>query len=159
VIDDKPSSSPTIGANANTMIVSLSATWESVKFGSPSVRFDHTNTIAVHGAAARMISPGCGTRPRRLNLRAPSDGTIPGVRKLGNLLVPSRLSPRWRGGPILNGFPSDRVSDDLQQRFATGVPLFNDRLGTPGCLGGLAGQPYRGGRSATIRCNLTYPML
>jgi hypothetical protein len=28
-----------------------------VKFGPPSVRFDHTNTIAVHGAAARMIRP------------------------------------------------------------------------------------------------------
>jgi hypothetical protein len=39
------------------MIVSLSATWLSVKFGSPSVRFDQTNTIAVHGAAARMIRP------------------------------------------------------------------------------------------------------
>jgi hypothetical protein len=57
VIDDSPSSSPTIGAKANTIMVSLSATWDRVKFGSPSVRFDHTNTIAVHGAAARMIRP------------------------------------------------------------------------------------------------------
>ena len=39
------------------MMVSLSATWLSVKFGSPSVRFDHTNTMAVQGAAARMIRP------------------------------------------------------------------------------------------------------
>ena len=57
VIDDRPSSSPTMGANAKTMIVSLSATWVSVKFGSPLVRFDHTNTIAVHGAAASNIKP------------------------------------------------------------------------------------------------------
>ena len=34
------------------MIVSLSATWLKVKFGSPPVRFDHTKTIAVQGAAA-----------------------------------------------------------------------------------------------------------
>jgi hypothetical protein len=57
MIEDRPSRSPTIGAKANTMIVSLSATWLSVKFGSPSVRFDHTNTIAVQGAAARMMRP------------------------------------------------------------------------------------------------------
>ena len=57
VIADRPSSRPTIRAKATTMIVSLSATWLSVKCGSPFVRFDHTNTIAVHGAAARMIRP------------------------------------------------------------------------------------------------------
>jgi hypothetical protein len=57
VIDDRPSSSATIGAKANTMIVSLSATWLSVKFGSPSVRLDHTNTIAVQSAAARIMRP------------------------------------------------------------------------------------------------------
>ena len=56
-IDDSPSSRPTIGAKANTMMVSLSATWLRVKCGSPSHRFDQTNTIAVQGAAARMISP------------------------------------------------------------------------------------------------------
>ena len=39
------------------MIVSLSATWVSVKFGSPSVRFDQTNTMAVQGAAASRIRP------------------------------------------------------------------------------------------------------
>ena len=39
------------------MMVSLSATCDSVKCGSPLVRLLHTNTIAVHGAAARMISP------------------------------------------------------------------------------------------------------
>ena len=37
------------------MIVSLSATWVSVKFGSPSVRFDHTNTIAVQGARVHNL--------------------------------------------------------------------------------------------------------
>jgi len=57
VIEESPSSSATIGAKANTMMVSLSATWLSVKLGSPSVRLDHTNTIAVQGAAARIISP------------------------------------------------------------------------------------------------------
>ena len=57
VIAERPSSRPTIGAKANTMIVSFSATWVRVKCGSPRVRFDQTNTIAVHGAAARMIRP------------------------------------------------------------------------------------------------------
>ena len=56
-IADRPSSSPTIGAKANTMMLSLSATWLSVKLGSPPDRLLHTNTIAVQGAAARMISP------------------------------------------------------------------------------------------------------
>jgi hypothetical protein len=56
-IDDKPSSNPTIGAKAKTMTVSLSATWLRVKCGSPSQRFDQTKTIAVQGAAARMIRP------------------------------------------------------------------------------------------------------
>jgi len=55
VIEDSPGSNATIGAKANTMMVSLSATCVRVKFGSPSVRLDHTNTIAVQGAAARMI--------------------------------------------------------------------------------------------------------
>ena len=57
MIDDSPSSSPTSGAKATTMIVSLSATWDSVKCGSPSTGFDHTNTMAVQGAAASRISP------------------------------------------------------------------------------------------------------
>ena len=47
----------TIGANANTMMMSLSATWLSVKCGSPSDRLLHTNTIAVHGAAASRMRP------------------------------------------------------------------------------------------------------
>ena len=51
------SARPTIGAKATTMMESLSATWLSVKCGSPLVRCDHTNTMAVQGAAARMISP------------------------------------------------------------------------------------------------------
>jgi hypothetical protein len=54
---DTPSSRPTIGAKANTMITSLSATWVSVKLGSPFVRLLQTNTIAVQGAAARRINP------------------------------------------------------------------------------------------------------
>ena len=57
LIDDTPSSSATIGANATTMIVSLSATCVSVKWGSPLVRLLHTNTIAVQGAAASRIRP------------------------------------------------------------------------------------------------------
>ena len=39
------------------MMVSFSATWLRVKCGSPSTRFDHTNTMAVQGAAASRISP------------------------------------------------------------------------------------------------------
>jgi hypothetical protein len=35
----------------------LSATCDSVKCGSPSTRFDQTNTMAVQGAAASRISP------------------------------------------------------------------------------------------------------
>ena len=57
VIAEMPSSRPTSGAKANTMMLSLSATWVSVKLGSPSVRLLQTNTIAVHGAAASRISP------------------------------------------------------------------------------------------------------
>ena len=54
---DRPSSSPTMGAKATTMIRSLSATWLSVKCGSPSTKLDQTNTMAVQGAAASRISP------------------------------------------------------------------------------------------------------
>ena len=54
---ERPSSRPTIGAKANTMITSLSATWLSVKCGSPSERLLQTNTMAVHGAAASRIRP------------------------------------------------------------------------------------------------------
>jgi multidrug efflux pump subunit AcrB len=57
VIAERPSSGPTIGAKATTMIASLSATWLSVKCGSPSVRLLQTNTIAVQGAAASRIEP------------------------------------------------------------------------------------------------------
>ena len=57
VIADRPRSSPTIGAKANTMMTSLSATWLSVKCGSPSERLLQTNTIAVQGAAASRIKP------------------------------------------------------------------------------------------------------
>ena len=57
VIDDSPSSRATIGAKANTMIVSFNATWVSVKYGSPLVSWLQTNTIAVQGAAASRIRP------------------------------------------------------------------------------------------------------
>src|SRR3712207_1922581 len=56
-IAESPSSSATIGAKANTMMTSLRATCESVKCGSPSERLLHTKTMAVQGAAARMIRP------------------------------------------------------------------------------------------------------
>ena len=46
-----------MGANATTMIASLSATCDKVNTGSPRVKRLQTNTIAVQGAAARMISP------------------------------------------------------------------------------------------------------
>jgi hypothetical protein len=52
-----PSRNATMGAKANTMIVSLSATCVSVKYGSPFVRRLQTNTIAVQGAAASRIRP------------------------------------------------------------------------------------------------------
>ena len=54
---DMPSSKATIGAKANTMIASLSATCDNVKRGWPPVSRLHTNTIAVHGAAPSRISP------------------------------------------------------------------------------------------------------
>ncbi len=57
VIADRPSSRPTMGANAKIMMVSLTATWERVKCASPSLSLLHTNTMAVHGAAASMMSP------------------------------------------------------------------------------------------------------
>ena len=57
VIAEMPSSSATSGAKATIMMASLSATWDSVKCGSPSTRFDQTNTMAVQGAAASRMSP------------------------------------------------------------------------------------------------------
>jgi hypothetical protein len=39
------------------MMTSLSATWVRVKCGSPRERWLQTKTMAVQGAAARMISP------------------------------------------------------------------------------------------------------
>ena len=57
VIDDSPSNRATSGAKATTMMASLSATWLRVKFASPRHRLLHTNTIAVHGAAASRIRP------------------------------------------------------------------------------------------------------
>ena len=40
------------------MMVSFSATWDSVNSGSPSDSRLQTNTIAVQGAAASKIKPG-----------------------------------------------------------------------------------------------------
>ncbi|KAG0921632.1 hypothetical protein G6F31_020247 [Rhizopus arrhizus] len=57
VIDDRPSSRPTMGAKANTMMVSFKATCDSVNTGSPPVSRLQTKTIAVHGAAASRIRP------------------------------------------------------------------------------------------------------
>ena len=57
VIEEMPSSSATSGANATTMMASFKATWLRVNAASPRHRLLHTNTIAVHGAAASRISP------------------------------------------------------------------------------------------------------
>jgi hypothetical protein len=57
VMADRPSSSATMGAKANTMMVSFSATWLSVNSGSPLVSRLQTNTMAVQGAAASRIRP------------------------------------------------------------------------------------------------------
>ncbi|MNQ89456.1 hypothetical protein D3C85_1047640 [compost metagenome] len=57
VMADSPSNRPTNGAKANTMMVSFSATWDSVNTGSPPVSRLQTNTMAVQGAAANRISP------------------------------------------------------------------------------------------------------
>ena len=57
VIDDRPSSSATIGAKAKTMMVSFSATWLSVNSGWPLVSRLQTKTMAVQGAAASRIRP------------------------------------------------------------------------------------------------------
>ena len=57
VIAEMPSRKPTRGAKATTMMLSFSATCDSVNSGSPLVRRLHTNTMAVHGAAASRISP------------------------------------------------------------------------------------------------------
>ncbi|MNY01933.1 hypothetical protein D3C86_1344820 [compost metagenome] len=57
VMADRPSSRPTMGAKANTMMASFKATCDSVKTGSPPVRRLQTNTMAVQGAAASRINP------------------------------------------------------------------------------------------------------
>ena len=57
VIADRPSSSATIGAKANDHDGVVQRHLDRVKCGSPSVSLLQTNTMAVHGAAARMISP------------------------------------------------------------------------------------------------------
>src|ERR1022692_4571362 len=46
-----------MGTNSTSMIRSLTETCTSVYAGSPSVRWLQTNTMAVHGAAARMMQP------------------------------------------------------------------------------------------------------
>src|ERR1051326_7502104 len=58
VSDDAPvTRNWTIGTNATSMMRSFTDTCTSVYAGSPSVRWLQTNTMAVHGAAARMIHP------------------------------------------------------------------------------------------------------
>ena len=57
VMADMPSKNPTNGAKAITMMLSFSATCDSVNKGSPPVRRLQTNTMAVQGAAASRISP------------------------------------------------------------------------------------------------------
>ena len=59
-----------MGAKATTMMASFNATWLSVKCGSPRVRFDHTNTIAVQGAAG----PPTHTAKGRVDLAAIARG-------------------------------------------------------------------------------------
>ena len=56
-MDESPSSRATMGAKATTMMLSLSATCDRVKYGSPLQSWLHTNTIAVQGAAASRIRP------------------------------------------------------------------------------------------------------
>jgi hypothetical protein len=57
VMAEIPSRKPTRGAKAITMMLSFRATCDNVNSGSPLVSLLHTNTIAVHGAAASRISP------------------------------------------------------------------------------------------------------
>src|SRR3990172_12364107 len=58
VREDAPRTrSVTIGANRTSMIRSLTDTCTRVYAGSPSVRWLHTKTMAVQGAAARMMTP------------------------------------------------------------------------------------------------------
>ena len=57
VMADTPSKNATSGAKASTMMLSFSATCDRVNSGSPPVRRLHTNTMAVHGAAASRMSP------------------------------------------------------------------------------------------------------
>ncbi len=54
---DTPSSSATMGAKANTITTSLSATCETVKFALPRHRLLQTKTIAVQGAAPSRMRP------------------------------------------------------------------------------------------------------
>ena len=57
VMAEMPSKNATSGANATTMMLSFSATCDSVNSGSPPVRRLHTNTMAVQGAAASRMRP------------------------------------------------------------------------------------------------------
>ena len=57
VMDADAQQQATSGAKANTMMASLSATWDRVNSGSPLDRWLHTNTMAVQGAAASRIRP------------------------------------------------------------------------------------------------------
>ena len=57
VVDGRPSDKPVTGANAATIIVSFKAIWLRVGYGLPSIKFNHTNTIAMHGRS-QQDQPG-----------------------------------------------------------------------------------------------------
>ncbi len=57
VMGATPGNRPTVGARANTIMVSFSATWLRVNSGSPLDKWLQTSTMAVHGAAASKMSP------------------------------------------------------------------------------------------------------
>jgi hypothetical protein len=57
VMAEMPSSRPTMGAKAKTMMPSFTATCDSVNSGSPLVSRLQTKTMAVQGAAASRIRP------------------------------------------------------------------------------------------------------
>jgi len=56
-MDERPSRKATMGAKAKTMMVSFTATCDSVNSGSPLESRLQTKTIAVQGAAASRMRP------------------------------------------------------------------------------------------------------
>lgn len=84
-----------MGANANTMRVSFSATWVRAKFSSPPARQLQTNTMAVHGAAASRIS-----RPMA---RSISLAGSPGRNRCARSTHPSRAIENGLITQLMNG--------------------------------------------------------